>query len=195
MTLPRLLLVALVLAALSAVGGAAAQQLVGGGTPRPVGERIARVAAPVRPRRGGSPPTRRPGSARLRAVGRATGGGVVAGADPAALRALYVPGSVAGRRDVAMLQAWTARGLRVRGLRMQVLALDVVLRTRSPAGAGRHRPGGAGGCRGPGVRRELPRDAPSAHTVELVRVAGEWRVAAVRRSRSRSPQPAPQPAR
>ena len=39
-----------------------------------------------------------------------------AAADPAALRALYEPGSAAGRVDVAMLRAWRERGLRVEGL-------------------------------------------------------------------------------
>jgi hypothetical protein len=46
-TPPRLLLVALALVALCAVGGATAQQLEGGSTPRRVGERNPRVAAPV----------------------------------------------------------------------------------------------------------------------------------------------------
>jgi hypothetical protein len=40
---------------------------------------------------------------------------------------------------------------------------------------------------GPGVRRPLPRDAPSTRTVELVRVARAWRVGSVR--------PTAQPAR
>ncbi|MFC4786306.1 hypothetical protein ACT8ZV_17645 [Nocardioides sp. MAHUQ-72] len=103
--------------------------------------------------------------------------------DVAALRDLYVPGSAAGRRDVAMLESWNDRGLRVRGMRMQLLAVDV--RERGPerlevevtdrlanavaVGAGR--------------RVGLPRDEPSSRTVVLVRAAGEWRVAAVRERR------------
>src|SRR4051812_34300354 len=42
------------------------------------------------------------------------------------LRDLYVGGSRAGRADVRLLRAWTARGLRGEGLRTQVLELRVV---------------------------------------------------------------------
>lgn len=100
--------------------------------------------------------------------------------DRQALRELYVPGSTAGRRDVAMLAAWHERGLRVRGMRMQLLAAQV--RARS---AGRlvvvvtDRLAG-GVAVGPATRLPLPRDAASTRTVVLRRVAGEWRVAEVR---------------
>ena len=181
MTPPRLLLVALALVALCAAGGAVVQQLAGGSTPRmAAGERSPRVATPV------PAATRERGAADESALSRlrawdARRAAAWASADRAALRALYVPGSVAGRRDVAMLDAWTARGLRVRGLRMQLLAARVRV----------HRaPGWCCGVTdrvaravavGPGVRRPLPRDAPSTRTVELVRAAGTWRVAAVGR--------------
>lgn len=56
---------------------------------------------------------------RLRAAAYASG-------DVAALRALYVPGSATGRRDVQVLRAYADRGLVVRGMRMQVLACDVI---------------------------------------------------------------------
>src|SRR4051794_16820032 len=52
-----------------------------------------------------------------------------AAADPAALHRLYVPGSPAGRADVAMLLAWRHRGLHVDGLRMQLLAVRVERRS------------------------------------------------------------------
>src|SRR6476659_3828760 len=45
------------------------------------------------------------------------------------LRALYVPGSRAGRHDAAMLRAWLRRGLRVRGLAAQLLWVRLVRRT------------------------------------------------------------------
>lgn len=48
-----------------------------------------------------------------------------AAGDAAALAQLYVDGSRAGERDVAMLRRWTERGLRVHGMRMQVLRVDV----------------------------------------------------------------------
>lgn len=101
-----------------------------------------------------------------------------AAGDPAGLRSLYTAGSVAGRHDAAMLRAWTDRGLRVRGLRMQLLRVEV--RTRTP---GRLVVGVtdrvAGGVAVPG-RVALPRDAPTRHVVTMRRVAGEWRVSSVR---------------
>ena len=42
------------------------------------------------------------------------------------LRALYVPGSEAGRTDRAMLLAYRERGLRVEDMRRQVLGIEVV---------------------------------------------------------------------
>jgi hypothetical protein len=99
--------------------------------------------------------------------------------DPHLLRALYVPGSRAGGDDLAMLRAWTARGLVVRQLRTQLLSV------RSLA----HGPSSwtllvtdrlAGGVAvGDGVRRPLPRDQASTRTVQLQRVHGGWRVASV----------------
>ncbi|HEU5038212.1 MAG TPA: hypothetical protein VFT70_14480 [Nocardioides sp.] len=98
--------------------------------------------------------------------------------DVAALRALYTDGSVAGRRDATMLRAWSTRGLRVDGLRTQLLRVDV--RTGTP---GRLVLGVTdrvvGGVAVP-ARVALPRDAPSRHVVTLRRVAGEWRVSSVR---------------
>jgi hypothetical protein len=100
--------------------------------------------------------------------------------DVAGLRALYAPGARAGRRDAAMLRAWQRRGLRVHGMRMQVLDLRVCSR-----GPGRlvlavtdrlARAVAVGGGRA--VR--LPRDAASARTLVLDQQRGVWRVAAVR---------------
>ncbi|QYJ05329.1 hypothetical protein KUV85_06530 [Nocardioides panacisoli] len=45
--------------------------------------------------------------------------------DAAGLARLYADGAEAGRRDVAMLRRWNDRGLRVHGMRMQVLDVDV----------------------------------------------------------------------
>ncbi|GAA4714964.1 hypothetical protein [Nocardioides conyzicola] len=99
--------------------------------------------------------------------------------DPAALRSLYAPGSPAGRADVAMLRQWQRRGLRVEGMRMQLLEVDV-----HRASARRldlvvtDRLVGAVAV-GPGVRRSLPRDGFTTRRVVLVRSGGEWRVAQV----------------
>jgi hypothetical protein len=49
--------------------------------------------------------------------------------DLAGLRRIYLPGSAAGTHDVAMLRRWVERGLRVRGMTMQVLAVDLRRRT------------------------------------------------------------------
>jgi hypothetical protein len=100
--------------------------------------------------------------------------------DVAGLRDLYVPGSAAGHADVAMLRAWRERGLRVEGMRMQLLDLDV-----RRASAARldlvvtDRLTGAVAV-GPGVRRPLPRDGLTSRRVVLVEREGAWRVADVR---------------
>lgn len=103
-------------------------------------------------------------------------------ADPAALSALYAPGSRTGRADRRMLRAYAARGLRVTGLRMQVLAAAVrsasadrlvLAVTDRLAGAVARRPGAA--------PAPLPRDRVSVRLVALRRMAGEeWRVTEVR---------------
>lgn len=100
--------------------------------------------------------------------------------DTTRLLELYVPGSAAGRRDVAALRRWTARGFTVHGVRMQVLRvrvevvrpealrLDVVDRlARAEA-------------RGGGVVRRLPATTPQRRTVELRLAEGRWKVLAVR---------------
>jgi hypothetical protein len=101
-----------------------------------------------------------------------------ASGDASALRALYTPGSAAGRHDVAMLRAWTARGLRVDGLRMQLIEVDV--RRRTPqrlvlAVTDRL----AGGVAEPGGLA-LPRDRASRHVVTMRWVEGEWLVSRAR---------------
>ena len=95
--------------------------------------------------------------------------------DVGALRSLYTRRSPTGRADVAMLLAWRARGLRVEGMRTQLLSVSVREQTRDRLvvdlvdrlAGGVVAPEGAA----------LPLDRPTAHTVLLRRVAGEWRVA------------------
>lgn len=98
--------------------------------------------------------------------------------DARALAELYVPGSAAGRADLAMLRAWRARGLRVEGLQTQLLAVHV--RRRTPTRlvldvTDRM----TGGVAVPGGW-SLPGDLPSRHRIALRRVAGEWRVSSAR---------------
>ena len=100
--------------------------------------------------------------------------------DVRALRSLYLPGSGAGEADVARLRAWLDRGLRVEGLRTQVLARRVVAR-----GAGlmvlrvTDRVVGGMAVRAGGVRARLPAGRPGERTVTLVRHEGRWVVARV----------------
>lgn len=102
-----------------------------------------------------------------------------AAGEPAALRALYVPGSTTARADRAYLRAYTRRGLRVTGLRHQLLAVDVLdagprwwrLRVTD------RQVGGV--ARGAGVAVPLPRDQPSTWRIGLRRSGGVWRVVEV----------------
>lgn len=110
-----------------------------------------------------------------------------ASGDAGALAALYVPGASAGRADVAMLTAWTARGLAVDELTTQLLAVQVRARGRSrwvlrvrdrvtgavAAGAGRAQP--------------LPGGTTSERDVVLRMVGGDWLVASVRPVRRTEP--------
>lgn len=99
--------------------------------------------------------------------------------DRAALRDLYAPGSAAGRADVAMLRRWTSRGLRVEGMTMQVLSVELRLRTgRRLVLVVTDRLVGAVAV-GPGGRRtDLPRDGTSRRRLEFRRTGGAWRLAA-----------------
>lgn len=103
--------------------------------------------------------------------------------DPAALRRLYVPGSSAGLRDAKVLRAYAERGLVVRGLRTQVLALQVLASDpgRVKLKVTDRRSGGR--AVGRGLRVLLPHDAPSTRVVVLRSGAvgeGKWRVVSVR---------------
>jgi hypothetical protein len=99
--------------------------------------------------------------------------------DPRLLRALYTPGSVAGRHDLAMLRAWAARGLVVRQLRTQLLSVREVAHTPSSWTLMVTDRVAGGVAVGAGVRRPLPTDQATARTVLLRRVRGSWLVSAV----------------
>lgn len=108
-----------------------------------------------------------------------------ASGDPAALRALYRPGSGAGDRDVRLLRRYAARGLRVTGLQTQVLAAAVRTHDRDRlvlAVTERLAGGLAIGAR---TRVRLPHGSPRERVVVLVRGDDGWMVAAVR-----EPEPA-----
>jgi hypothetical protein len=103
-----------------------------------------------------------------------------ASGDVAELRRIYLQGSAAGVRDVAMLSRWVERGLRVRRLTMQVLSVDLRLRTEArivldvtdrlagavavPIGGGRPVP--------------LPRDGLTTRRLDFRLTAAGWLLAA-----------------
>jgi hypothetical protein len=102
-----------------------------------------------------------------------------AASDVVALGRLYTVGSRSGRHDRALLEAYADRGLRVRGLRMQVLAVDVRSRSsRRMVLVVTDRLADAVAV-GHGVRVPLPSDRASTWLITFVRAAGEWRVAEV----------------
>lgn len=103
-----------------------------------------------------------------------------AAADVRALRALYRPASRSGAADVRMLEEYVDRGLRVRGLRMQLLAVEVI---RSDAKrvlleVTDRMVGAEVVGRGEPVR--LPVDRASHRRVGFVLVDGSWVVTEVR---------------
>ncbi len=109
-------------------------------------------------------------------------------ADTAGLRELYVAGSRAAERDVAMLTRWEDRGLRVRHLRMRTARLEVLAsgpeswRLRvSDRVVGAYAVRAEAG-RGPVRRALLPRDRTTTRVLDLRRVDGRWLVAAVTRT-------------
>jgi hypothetical protein len=108
-------------------------------------------------------------------------------ADGAALADLYVAGSRTGAADRAVLLGYRDRGLRVTGMRTQVLAARVLRESgrrlvllvtdvlvEAVAGDARR------------ARWALPHDRPSTRRVVLVRDRGTWRVAEVYRVAGRT---------
>jgi len=96
--------------------------------------------------------------------------------DAAALADLYTRTSRTGRNDRAMLAAYAARGLRVTGLRTQVLEASLqswaegrVRLEVTDRVVGVH-------AVGPGGRTPLPQDRPSTRVISLRRVSGAWLV-------------------
>lgn len=100
--------------------------------------------------------------------------------DADALRGLYAAGSAAGRADVAMLRRWRGRGLRVRGMAMQVLAVRLTARSpRRLVLVVTDRLTGPVAVDGAGHRWRLPRDRASTRRLVLRRTATRWQVRAV----------------
>ena len=125
-------------------------------------------------------PTDLPAAERLRAWDAQRSAAYAAGS-ARMLRDLYVAGSRAGQADVRLLRAWTARGLRVEGLRTQVLGLRVVSQHRDRLVIRVADRLVAGEAVGEAGRTPLPRDRTDTRVLTLARGSdGAWRVAAVR---------------
>jgi len=104
-----------------------------------------------------------------------------AAGDVATLRSLYTRRSTAGARDASRLSRWVDRGLRVRRIQTQVLRARVLERRRGLlvlSVTDRIARAVAVGRRST-IR--LPDDAPSTWRITMRRVAGEWRVVSVTR--------------
>ncbi len=102
-----------------------------------------------------------------------------ASGDAAAVRALYVDGSAAGRRDARTLASYAGRGLAVRGMRMQLLSAQVLLdRPRLVRLRVTDRLAGAVVVRD-GVSTPLPADRASTRTLTLRLVDSGWRMVSV----------------
>jgi hypothetical protein len=100
--------------------------------------------------------------------------------DLAALSRLYVPGSVTGRRDVAMLAAYRRRGLRVTGMTRQVLRLRVTAAVPRRWGLVVTDRLVDARVVGHGVMAAVPDGRPVTRRVSLVRAGRRWQVAEVR---------------
>lgn len=138
----------------------------------------AAASAVAAPAAGPVPPVRDVGAlAVLRGWDRARAAAWSAG-DVGALRRLYLRGSVAGERDAAMLRSWSARGLRVEGMTMQVVAVEVRSRTpRRMVLVVTDRLVGARATRDRRRGRRLPGDAVSRRRLVLARQGDRWVVA------------------
>jgi hypothetical protein len=97
--------------------------------------------------------------------------------DGAALAALYVPGSRTGAADRAVFRGYRQRGLRVTGMRIQVLAATVLRESeRRLVLLVTDVLVDAVAADGSELRWALPHDRPSTGRVVLVKSQGGWRV-------------------
>lgn len=114
-----------------------------------------------------------------------------AAGDPDALARLYAPRSRAGAADVALMRRYVARGLVVRGMRMQVLRVRVITarpRLLQLQVTDRLAAALAVGVGDPTAARRLPADAASTHLLVLRRSGpgrGSWLMARVSASSGR----------
>jgi hypothetical protein len=111
---------------------------------------------------------------RLRAKAWTTG-------TPRGLRRVYAPDSAVLRADRRMLRTYISRGLRTDGVRLEFAMVRVVdRRPREVELAVVDRLGPVRVHTDIGGAASLPADQPTAHTIVLRRVGGQWLIAAVR---------------
>lgn len=107
--------------------------------------------------------------------------------DAAGLRVLYPPGSTAAKADLRLLRGYLRRGLRVTGMRMQLL--DVTVLDRSPDRLRLRVTDRLVGAvaRGDDGARVLPRDRASTRMLTMRHTDdGSWQVRSVRPVKQRS---------
>ncbi|WP_146207321.1 hypothetical protein [Nocardioides silvaticus] len=100
--------------------------------------------------------------------------------DVRALRRIYQPGARVGAHDVAMLRRWVERGLRVRRLTMQVLSVELRVRTdrRIVLDVTDRLADAIAVPVGGGHGRVLPRDGLTTRRLVFRLDDGSWRMAA-----------------
>ena len=174
-TAPRLLLAAAVMTAVVVAAGALSAPAPGGGAPL-----VARGASST----GLVAPAPEVAAAAVLRDWDAARAEAWAAADVRRLGGLYTRGSAAGRRDAEMLREWLRRGLAVRDLRTQVIALHEVRRDARTWVLRVTDRVSSGTVVGRGLARSLPRDSATTTTVTLRRVDGRWVVDSVRAARS-----------
>lgn len=99
-----------------------------------------------------------------------------ASGDVAALRRIYLPGSSAGAHDVAMLRRWVERGLRVHRMSMQVLSVELRVRShwRIVLDVTDRLADAVAVPAGGGAERLLPRDGLTTRRLAFRLVDGRW---------------------
>lgn len=90
------------------------------------------------------------------------------------LEGLYVDGSKAGRRDVAMLRAYVDRGLVVDGLAVQLISVEEVRRGAESLVVDVTDRVHGGTVVGDGVEQALPRDGADTRRLVFRLVEGQW---------------------
>jgi hypothetical protein len=96
------------------------------------------------------------------------------------LRELYRPGSGLARQDVDLLRRYAGRGVRLRSMARQVLAVDVHVSSPRAVALTLVERLVAVRAQVDGLERTLPTPALTTHRLHFERVDGRWRLSSVR---------------